>query len=502
VEGKFMDLTRENAFATLKKHRLTENHYFQIDGHAIFYDVHRMGVYVIHDDPVKQFIDFYNEGPNRQRIVSLIDSAGIAKVREVFESLKKNGLLVPSDAGSKQGPQEHPTRHHDRFIRALVVNLCHDCNFRCSYCFANQGLYRKDRRLMDWKTAKATVDFLVGRADPRMKKKTVRLELFGGEPLMNMPVIRKLVAYRDEVKEKTGYEIGMSLPTNGLLLTEKNLDFCDKHHIGVQVSIDGPPEIQDRYRKLTGGEGSYEAIIGNVRRLIERRKRINARATVGRNDVHLLAVAKHLIDEVGFSSVFIAESTGVEGCSGTASNTPADLREIHNQLFDVAGEYIHRARDGRVFNLNPFAHAVSRLWNPRIRTDACGAGKGYLTVAVDGSLYPCMRFVDLKEYYMGNVFDGQIDESVRDKFYHNTVDGKEECGRCWARYLCGGSCVFLPVEYHGSLEKQPQEICDTYRRRFECAMVAMAVLHEEGYQLKNNRYVKVSSAPSSKKPPE
>ncbi|HPG41154.1 MAG TPA: SPASM domain-containing protein [bacterium] len=486
-----MELTQANVFETLQKYELAENHYFQMGGYTIFYNVKQMGVYVIHEEHVRQFIEFFSGGKNPQQLTKLCDLYGIAQVREDFEALKNIGLLISSELISQQGTVKPPSCHRDRYMSALVVNLCHDCNFRCSYCFANQGLYRKDRRYMDWKTAKATVDFLIAKANPDMKKKKVRLELFGGEPLMNMPVIRKLVAYREEVKEKTGFEIGMSLPTNGLLLTKQRLDFCDEHQIGVQVSIDGPPEIQDRYRKLANGEGSYAAIIDNVKRLIAKRKKINARATIGRNDVHLLEVAKHLIDEVGFASVFIAESTGVEGCSGTASNTAVDLQEINSQLYDVAEEYIRRARNGEVYNLNPFAHAVSRLWNPKIKNDACGAGKGYLTVAVDGSLYPCMRFIDMKEYYLGNVFDGEINEAIRDKFYNNTVDSKEECSHCWGRYLCGGSCVFLPIEYHGSLDKQPQEICDTYRRRFECAMYAMAVLHAEGYQLKNNRYVKV-----------
>jgi uncharacterized protein len=508
--------SKENLAETLQKHRLAENHFFRMAGHAIFYDVHRMGVYGIHDEPARDLIDFFNQGRQRRKLDRIIELHGVRKTRNAFLSLKQSGLLASSEPESKQtrnaflslkqsgllassepeskqGPLKPASCHADRYLYTLVVNLCHDCNFRCSYCFANQGLYRNDRRFMDWKTAKAAVDFLVGKANPQMKEKRLQLELFGGEPLMNMPVIRKLVDYREEVKAKTGFEIGISLPTNGLLLTKRILDFCDRHQIGVQVSIDGPPEIQDRYRKLTGGEGSYGAIIGNVRRLIERRRTINARATIGRNDVHMLPVAKHLIDEVGFSSVFIAESTGVEGCSGTASNTTADLREISNQLFDVAEEYVSRARGGRVFNVSPFAHAVSTLWNPTIKTDACGAGKGYLTVAVDGSIYPCMRFVDLEAYRLGNVFDGELNEDTRDMFYHNTVDSKEDCGRCWARYLCGGACVFLPVEYHGSLDKQPLEICDTYRRRYECAMYAMSVLNSEGFQLKNNHYVKAAT---------
>jgi uncharacterized protein len=484
--------SRDQVFETLRKHRLVEHHFYQLDGVSILYDVRRMGVYVLDEEPVRKLVESFIGNPERPDFERLAGATGLPAVMQSFRSLKNAGLLTISGPESVPSSASPRSGHRDRFISTLVVNLCHDCNFRCSYCFANQGLYRQDRRFMDWETAKATVDFLVRHANPAMKKKSVRLELFGGEPLMNMPVIRKLVEYRAEVKEKTGFDIGMSLPTNGLLITDKILDFCEAHHIGVQVSIDGPPEIQNRYRKLTSGEGSYEAIIGNVRGLIERRKRINARATIGRNDVHLLAVAKHLIDEVGFASVFIAESTGVEGCSGTASNTNADLTEISSQWFDVAQEYITRAREGKVFQLNPFGHSVSRLWNPKVRTDACGAGKGYLTVAVDGSLYPCMRFVDQKEWFLGNVLDGRLNEDIRDKFYGNTVDSKEDCRQCWARYLCGGSCVYLPVEYNGSLDKQPKEICDTYRRRFECAMYAMAVLHAEGYRLKNNRYVKAA----------
>lgn len=119
--------------------------------------------------------------------ISYISDEQIKEILADVEGLKAQGLLFREETSAR------PVKSGE--IKALCIHICHDCNFRCRYCFADEGAYHAEREFMSAETAKAAVDFLIENSG---KRKVLEMDFFGGEPLMNLPVLKETVYYAKE----------------------------------------------------------------------------------------------------------------------------------------------------------------------------------------------------------------------------------------------------------------------------------------------------------------
>ena len=191
--------------------------------------------------------------------------------------------------------------------RTLVLNVANDCNLGCSYCFAAQGDYGTAKRMMSEETARRSVDFLLANSGTH---KSVTVVFFGGEPLMNLKLIRRLVDYANEAGAKAGKEVEFTMTTNATYLTSEVIDFLSQQRIGVSVSIDGPKQYHDLRRTYKNGLGSYDFIRPRVLELLSRHKTrpIAARATLTHGVTAVEECFWHL-KEMGFHEVGFAPVT-------------------------------------------------------------------------------------------------------------------------------------------------------------------------------------------------
>src|SRR5262249_24509901 len=134
-------------------------------------------------------------------------------------------------------------------------------------------------RFMDEETAFRSVDFLLQRGE---KLPRLTLTFFGGETLLNFKVVRATVEYARRRARAAGKTIDFSLTTNATLLTEEVIQFLTENHVGVTISIDGPKEMQDRFRVFNNGAGSYDIILPRIKELLKahRTRPIGARVTL------------------------------------------------------------------------------------------------------------------------------------------------------------------------------------------------------------------------------
>ena len=132
---------------------------------------------------------------------------------------------------------------------------------------------------MDLPTAKASVDFLLTQAEGR---RSIHITFFGGETLMNFPLLKQVVTYATERASEKECHVDFSLTTNATLLTPAIIEFLSENRIGVTVSMDGPKEMHDQLRIFSNGKGSYDIIEPKVRALIARHRTrpITARVTL------------------------------------------------------------------------------------------------------------------------------------------------------------------------------------------------------------------------------
>lgn len=157
--------------------------------------------------------------------------------------------------------------------RALYLFVSEDCNLRCKYCVFSDAypLYpNHKKRKMSLNTALRAVDWFVELIDPQIFKKPYRkigLNFFGGEPLLNMNVITRVL---EHTSNKYPNLFNYFLTTNGTLLTEKNIEIFTKYNVHIALSLDGPLFEHDRNRMFIDGKGSYEVIIKNLKIIREK----------------------------------------------------------------------------------------------------------------------------------------------------------------------------------------------------------------------------------------
>ena len=442
-------------------------HRFQQNGMNIVMDVNSGIVHVV-DDVTYKVLAYYN-GTNRGMVLAnLAKDYEEAELNEVMDDLDeliaKEVLFAPMDKNYKMAIEDRP------IIKALCINIAHDCNLRCQYCFAGQGGYGQWRMLMSFDVARRAVDFLIAHSGPR---EHCELDFFGGEPLMNWHVVQQTIDYVHKQEKKHGKKIKMSLTTNGLLLDKEKVKYLTDNHISLILSLDGRKEMHDRMRPGVHGEGTYDEIVKNLQYCVANRKgeEYYVRGTFTRYNMDFTTDVIDMIDK-GFPAVSMEPVVGED--TADYSIKEEDLPRVKAEYDRLAKLFIAREEEGRPFF---FFHFNMDLWKgpclPK-RLRGCGAGHEYLAVVPNGDIYPCHQFVGHDGWKMGNVFDQSLDFDLKCKFAAATVYGKPECKNCWAKFYCSGGCNANSMQYSGDILKPYKLSCELEKKRLECAIMIKA----------------------------
>ena len=209
----------------------------------------------------KTTADFLKAKEEGQAVdITYITDEQIQEILSDVEGLKEQGLLF------KEEVKSYPMKSSE--VKALCIHICHDCNFRCRYCFADEGAYHSVRERMSFETAKAAVDFLIANSG---KRKVLEMDFFGGEPLMNLDVLKQTVYYAKEEGAKVGKKFLFTTTTNALLLNDETIQFFNEEMENVVLSLDGRKEIHDAIRTTINGKGTFDLIIDKIKKFISLR---------------------------------------------------------------------------------------------------------------------------------------------------------------------------------------------------------------------------------------
>lgn len=442
-------------------------HRFQQNGMNIVMDVNSGIVHVV-DDVTYKVLAYYN-GTNRGMVLAnLSKDYEEAELNEVMDDLDeliaKEVLFAPMDKNYKMAIEDRP------IIKALCINIAHDCNLRCQYCFAGQGGYGQWRMLMSFDVARRAVDFLIAHSGPR---EHCELDFFGGEPLMNWHVVQQTIDYVHKQEKKHGKKIKMSLTTNGLLLDKEKVKYLTDNHISLILSLDGRKEMHDRMRPGVHGEGTYDEIVKNLQYCVANRKgeEYYVRGTFTRYNMDFTTDVIDMIDK-GFPAVSMEPVVGED--TADYSIKEEDLPRVKAEYDRLAKLFIAREEEGRPFF---FFHFNMDLWKgpclPK-RLRGCGAGHEYLAVVPNGDIYPCHQFVGRGGYVIGNVYEGLKNFKMMRDFRMNHVFSKPECVDCWAKFFCSGGCHANNEAFAGDIHKPFHITCEIQKKRVECAMMIQA----------------------------
>ena len=455
-------------------------HQYKLNGYNIVLDTCSGSVHAV-DEVAYDIIAMYKTATVEEIVARILERYGhmpdvtredILDCIDDIKALEENGKLFSKDIYEGLAKD---FKNNSKVIKAMCLHIAHTCNLNCSYCFASQGKYQGDRALMSFEVGKQAFDFLIANSGAR---RNLEVDFFGGEPLMNWDVVKKLVEYARSIEKEHGKNFRFTLTTNGMLIDDDVIDFCNREMSNVVLSLDGRPEINDHFRVDHAGRGSYETIVPKFKKFVEARggKNYYMRGTFTHNNVDFTNDILHMAD-LGFTE--LSMEPVVCPPDDPYALTPEDMPKLFEQYEILAKEMIKRKREGRPFT---FYHYMLDLKNgPCIykRITGCGSGTEYMAVTPWGELFPCHQFVGDPKYSLGNIWDGVTNTTVQDEFRSCNAYARPECRDCWARLYCSGGCAANAYHATGSIGGVYEYGCELFKKRIECA-VMMQVAENDG----------------------
>jgi uncharacterized protein len=408
---------------------------------------------------------------------------------DALDALTDNGFLVESREDERRQLRDFFTSVREDTERLKVTVLTTlQCNFACDYCFqGDHGDYNKFAAKMTLETAARVASWIEDRLDEARPQKFT-LTLFGGEPLLNVPVGIFLAERTWAACQERGIEQTVTMITNGLLLTPEIVDRLTPYGLkGVKITLDGDRDTHNRLRPLRGRQGTFDRIIENIRRVSDR-----ISITIGGNfdetswDSYpaLLEFLRQQefadqISKINFKPIIKAPEP--ERPKGMIP-----LLAVGRDDKPLGGTCMTSAGAGRlasspcdschfVDEKMSFLREETRKYGfptpDGLHMGPCEIHRRHAyTIGPDGSLYACPGFTGEATESTGHI-DGRDEawrQAAAERFERLTAH-KEACGDCSYIPVCGGGCS---VAAHTELGDMNHPSC--HKGSFESALVSLA----------------------------
>lgn len=404
---------------------------------------------------------------------------------EDWNALADAGLLSTENAARTRS-----ATFMDGANLAININLTAFCNLGCSYCFAEGGDYGRIKGRLESDTVADILAFARAHVTP---SQTVRLEFFGGEPLLNFPRIEELCAGADALARETGIRFVHRISTNLTVLPAGAAELFARHRFIVSVSIDGDQETHDRNRPTKGGRGSWAGIVANCRKvraasdaitLVARMTVVGGRPAL-RDNVRLLW-GLNLFDYFQvYPGVIPAGRSGIldHGGAAAAGKPRTMSADFLAQLADFVADYPALFTPGNRFQgVLEYERIVDMVLQGKAALSFCSGGRSYFTFSPDRSIMPCHRLVGDTAFQVGGSREGLSGQRL--DAWRLPIDDHPVCSTCWVRYVCGGGCKQENFQATGDLNAPSREGCD-YQMRLVENVVAMLAGQDAGYRARS-----------------
>lgn len=422
-----------------------------------------------------------------------------AEERDVLQELAGNGFIV-SDRGEERRAVEayfSDVRESTEMLRVTVLTTL-QCNFACDYCYqGDHGDWNKSAEKMSVETAARVAGWIEGRLDT-VRPRRFSMMFFGGEPLLNVPVIDYLAQRLRDETTRRGVPMSFTIVTNGLLLTRELVERLVPFGLtGIKVTLDGDRDTHDRLRPLRGGQGTFDKIVRNVREvadlcavsiggnfdeesvgsypaLLEYLKQQDFAPTLAKvafkpiiRDAGASAAAAPRQKKKGFIPLTVVSASGkpdkpLNGTCMTVAGTGAQPASSACDACGLMDEKMAWLREETKRHGFPTVDGV--------HMGPCEIHRRHShTIGPDGSLYACPGFTGEKSQSTGHI-DGR-DDALRRRAASTfeRLAAWEECSGCPFIPVCAGGCT---VAAHAELGDVNKPNC--HKRSFEEGVVTLA----------------------------
>jgi uncharacterized protein len=333
-------------------------------------------------------------------------------------------------------------------IRTLTLNVNQICNLQCVYCAAGgNGTYGDPVKKISIEKTLPQLKWLI---EKTLAGEKFSINFLGGEPLLYPAAIRMLAEYATDVANDKGVQLNLGMTTNGTLITPDVVELLTRFKFNITISLDGPPEINDRVRPTKNGESSTALILSGLKLLLEAKSKLGYLRFGG-------VFGCNNSDVVKAYEFYRQYPVDIYSFNYDATERSAEVSESFTEgMLAIAAMAVEAGGEDALRKIEFFDRLFSRLDSQTRLKNYCGAGKSYLVMDAKNQFFTCPWDVNDLSERVGE--DTQLDESKL-KPYQNAINDKTDCRRCWARFLCGGGCSYMHKNKTGHKDQVDTNFC-------------------------------------------
>ena len=406
--------------------------------------------------------------------------------RTTIAELTEHGFIVPNRADERRALETYfrDIREGTDQLRVTVLTTL-QCNFACDYCIqGDHGDYNKNAAKMSLETAGRVAAWSEGRLDA-LKPESFVLTFFGGEPLLNVPVMYYLAERMWASCQARGVRMLINVITNGLLLSRdlvERLNACGLN--GIKITLDGDRDTHNRMRPLRGGQGTFDKIINNVREIAHLTK-----VSVGGNfDMETADSYPALLDflreqefadklaRVSFKPIIREKQQPVTKGRIPLTVVGAEGKPLNGACMTSAGTGVSRVCDDCNFVDEKMAFLREETKKRGFATvdgvhmGPCEIHKAHAhTIGPEGSLFACPGFAGEALQSIGHIDGRQEEYRSHALRQFERLSAWKQCEDCAFIPVCAGGCT---VAAHNELGDMHAPNC--HKTSFEAGAVALA----------------------------
>lgn len=326
----------------------------------------------------------------------------------------------------------HENRKTSFRAKSLNINVTQICNLKCTYCAAGgDGTYGDPIKRIDIERTLPQLKYFLSRSS---QGERFHISFLGGEPLLFPSGIRAICEYVTGAAKEKGFIPTFKITTNGTVMNDEVIDLLKEFKPVLVISLDGKPDVVNRFRPQKNGRPTAEAIEQTLEKLN------SIRSDIGVLAVHAVFTNEHTgvletyeyFRQFNFDWIDFVYSVSDEG-NESNHNYMHEVALMAKRAWDVGGE-------SELRKIDLFDTYFDRLDSQERLENYCGIGKSFAVIDSRNTVYNCPWTVGQEDNRLGN--DLLIDEEKTAQ-YAETVIERNSCQSCWAKYMCGGGCSFI-----------------------------------------------------------
>jgi uncharacterized protein len=416
-------------------------------------------IHVIDDEKVWDAINKEIITLDSEKVNYIKNNKGVKELTNIPKDLIELGIVI-DEKKEKDKIKILANSILDNQFQSLYLITTTNCNLDCDYCFyrSSSSETLKYRENMEFDIAKTSIDKFhqVTANNIIGPEYWQQITFYGGEPLLNKELLIKAIPYaRDKFKDNY---TSIVVNTNLTVIDDKLISIFKDNNVEIQVSLDGDKDLHDIYRKTISGEGTYEVVIRNMKKLLNQGIKVLPMLTATNVNVNnlneiLLNIIKELnIDEFAVN-ILITDSFKVD-------EKYAEI--LANEMLKSYELFGMRANDHAFVDL--YMKIIGK--DKTISRNNCGSTRK-ITVFPSGEVYSCQALEKLAINKMGSLTEDFINNPNWKLWYNRNRFNNETCLDCEVVASCGGGCATGSYNHNKSIYDIDYNQCNYTKKLFK-----------------------------------